>query len=133
MRLLFVAAFLILVGCGPAPAEQTPAPDPKPVCVPLKAPPEDSPSNSSYANGDGRPPARFQRYEDAMVAFRSKERIQEICGPPPCGYVIQGCVKEGVVYVPHPCLDADLTDTNFTGVLCHELGHVSGWPSAHGE
>lgn len=82
------------------------------------------------------PPARFRGDAEATVHFVAADQIGPICAPglPPlqCGYVWSACTAidpPRVMTVPNPCTRPD---DAYAALLCHELGHVNGWPATHG-
>jgi hypothetical protein len=83
------------------------------------------------------PPDRFQRDSAALTIYASQEVIAHYCGPlgtPGAPAVAcSGKTNEGVpiLFAPNPCLlaEGDL----YAAILCHELGHLNGWPKEHGD
>lgn len=75
------------------------------------------------------PPSRFQA-DVAVVTVFSADAVARYCGPALACVII---MKDGskAVLMPNPCLVG--TDDAFAGILCHEIGHVNGWPPTHGK
>lgn len=84
---------------------------------------------------DGRPPDRFQDDRTVTVQFTDQRGINEAChprfGPPPAGMKTNACATGRRVIAPNPC-DYPESET-FAHLLCHELAHMNGWPSTHGD
>lgn len=78
-------------------------------------------------NFDGWPPVRYTKNNTAFVHFTDKKSIARGClddrdeacsfGPP------------NELYVPNPC-KFDARD-DYARLLCHEIGHLNGWPDNH--
>lgn len=88
---------------------------------------------------DGTPPERFRANAHAVVVTSSPAGVAEYCAKlagsrPPPGMVIKACTfdHEGVtiVLMPNPCGYPDSDE--YAHYLCHEFGHVNGWPGTHG-
>jgi hypothetical protein len=83
------------------------------------------------------PPERFQHDAAAIMIFGHAEVIASLCPHEEDGDEVTlacaGSTGDGkpVIVVPNPCLAAggDL----YAAILCHELGHVNGWPKEHGD
>jgi hypothetical protein len=84
---------------------------------------------------DARPPVRFQDDAVFLVEVRDQRGINAECqllfGVPPEGMKTDACTIDGRVIAPNPC-DYSLTET-YARMLCHEMGHVNGWPPVHGQ
>lgn len=78
---------------------------------------------------DGDPPPRFQGDNAAIVVF-TNPNLADTCGLPPKGLTFLGCRRGKVVFVPNPC--PRKSTERYAQTLCHELGHVNGWPGSHG-
>jgi len=133
----FSAALLLISGCVPVRhADTRSATTSAPQCqkpqIVLVKPDHPVAPNSTYYS-DGAPPARFRADNQVEVVFRSPTEVARICGggtPPTCGMQILACQQGGKIYMPNPCGSAE----EFYGrLLCHELGHLNGWPSTHGD
>jgi hypothetical protein len=74
---------------------------------------------------DGMPPTRFRAPRKMKVETGSVAK----CGTPAKGFVFEGCTDGVVVHVPNPC---DFPNESFAVLLCHEQGHLQGWPADHG-
>lgn len=81
------------------------------------------------------PPYEFRHDVAVQVEFLSAARVGRRCaergvkflGMP--GYNSGGCADATLMTVPNPC-DAQSSGW-YARLLCHELGHVNGWPSDH--
>lgn len=73
-----------------------------------------------------RPPTRFQGDTEAVVVFTTEGEVQSRC-PTPRGKIAVGCTVAGTIYVPNACRWRD----PYAVLLCHEMGHVSGWSGFH--
>lgn len=78
---------------------------------------------------DSTPPVKYQGNVSAIVSFGTVGK----CGVAPPGYVFLGCTINGViVHLPNPCsLPAHVLPDSFSHLVCHEMGHVNGWPANH--
>ncbi len=81
------------------------------------------------------PPARFRDETSAQIQTIDPAYIGDVCGllmrgPPPVGMAYLACTQDGRVYIPNPCA---YPDEPYAATLCHELGHVQGWPREHPE
>jgi hypothetical protein len=83
----------------------------------------------------GKPPVRFRGDTTALVMFVSdvetacrKAGLKHVAGT-----VTEGCTVLGgerpVVIIPNGCKKSGQYAVN----ICHEIGHVNGWPPTHGE
>lgn len=87
--------------------------------------------------GEVLPPDRYQGDGAAIVLFGHQDTIARLCGKPgPDGIgplACTGTLKDGtpIVVVPNPCIAARAE--LYAAILCHELGHVNGWPGTHGD
>lgn len=82
---------------------------------------------------DSPPPLRFRGDRTVTVEFVQPPLIDFRCGDvpvPPDKHRI-GCTHGLTVTMPNPCLYAP--NDYYAQVLCHELGHVNGWPPTHGD
>lgn len=75
------------------------------------------------------PPERF-RADAAAVALFSSAAVAQACGG---AIACAGRNAKGIpiVALPHPCALAGREI--YATILCHELGHVNGWPGTHGD
>lgn len=84
---------------------------------------------------DGIPPERFHRQVAvARVIFVPKNRIAATCHvQAPAGLGVVACSRpeKNLIIMPDPCPAAD-TDY-YARIACHELGHLAGWPTTHGD
>lgn len=92
-----------------------------------------APNSSLY--DDSTPPPRFHGDKRVVVEFTDQRGIDIGChprfGPPPAGMKTNGCATGKKIIVPNPC-DYAKRD-GYAQLLCHELAHMNGWPSTHGE
>jgi len=95
---------------------------PTPATAPALAP-------NSTLYSDGIPPARYQG--NNSLALTVVDDLNTVCGTPPPGKHFLGCVRGGRTFMPNPCRTA--SEHPYPRILCHELGHVNGWPGTHGD
>ena len=103
------------------------------VCVPVPTPPLPAPHYAAMPQYprtmyfDGMPPERFRTPRIATVSNGSVAK----CGsPPPEKHTyFEACVRGNMVHMPNPC---DYPQEKFATLLCHEYGHLEGWPADHG-
>lgn len=81
---------------------------------------------------DDRPPERYQRNATFTIELKDQSGIDRTCQPlfgtPPKGMKTDACATGERVILPNPCAyDQEV----YARMLCHELGHVNGWPSSH--
>jgi hypothetical protein len=82
------------------------------------------------------PPAEYTGDASALVYFRANEEvINTACKNKNPATMILGCVyrptKSGepmLMIIGNPC---DYPDERYARHVCHELGHVNGWPANH--
>lgn len=78
------------------------------------------------------PPHQYRVDETvAAIMFTTPDKVDVGCGnKDPKHWQIFACsqIEGSRVLMPHPCL---YTDDNYARLLCHELGHISGWPADH--
>ena len=90
---------------------------------------------NSTVLSDVTPPARYQGDATMTVQATDQAGINAACNPlfgaPPAGMKTNACATGRRVVVPNPCR-FDQSD-RYAHLLCHELGHVNGWPSTHGD
>jgi hypothetical protein len=84
---------------------------------------------------DGRPPSAFQHDATVTVEFAGQQKIDDTCHPlfgaPPKGMRTMACDTGKKVLMPNPCTYPE--SDRYAHLLCHELGHVNGWPPTHGD
>ena len=84
---------------------------------------------------DSRPPEVFQRDATMTLELANQDEINDTChalfGAPPAGMRTQACTTGQRVVMPNPCTFPD--SDAYAHLLCHELGHLNGWPSTHGD
>lgn len=80
------------------------------------------------------PPARFRADATVSLQLSDQRGIDGQChpafGPPPAGMKTDACAIGGRIVAPNPC-SYPASDA-YAHLLCHELGHVNGWPRTHG-
>lgn len=85
---------------------------------------------------DGSPPARFRGANDARVVFSDNVGRDCVDAGHKIGFrartdLTNACAvlggPETVLIVKNPCRESG----EYARVLCHELGHVNGWPVNH--
>lgn len=74
------------------------------------------------------PPAHMRGDAMATVAFTANP--ERLCGTPPAGMRIAGCLRPypggaHIMVVPNPCPYA--ATEPYARIVCHEMGHVNGW------
>ncbi len=83
---------------------------------------------------DGRPPGRFTGEATTLVQVTDQAGVNRACHPlfgaPPAGMKTDACFTGERMVLPNPC---DFPEERYARMLCHELGHVNGWPSTHGD
>lgn len=88
----------------------------------------------SYVDS-GMPPVRFRADNAAVVIFTGRQGIDQMCGVAGPNYIVLACTHSingtPVVTMPNPCGYGD-TEA-FAKIMCHEMGHVNGWPADHGD
>jgi hypothetical protein len=80
-----------------------------------------------------QPPERFQHAATFVVEVQNQQAIDARCQPlfgtPPPGMKTDACSMNGRVILPNPCA---YPSESYARMLCHEMGHVNGWPPTHG-
>jgi hypothetical protein len=78
---------------------------------------------------DGPPPVRFQHDTSATITFTDPPEIARQCHAPVDE--TEGCADIGPVHrkiwITNPCRVRE----HYAQILCHELGHLNGWPANH--
>lgn len=93
-----------------------------------------SPQKTAYSSD--WPPMRYRRDNGALVMFVSPELAVKMCGPPEkpdqtrAGCGVMGDNGVWVLAILNPCLFP--SDDLYALLVCHELGHINGWPADHG-
>lgn len=77
------------------------------------------------------PPARYQGAAFALAQFADTATVLRVCGGSAheAGVMVEACVRNSVIIAPNPCQWPG-SDT-YAQLLCHEMGHVNGWPANH--
>lgn len=105
------------------------------LCVSSAAIPQATLAPNSTLYSDATPPLRFQGSAAAVVVMVNPSDIASFCGSTgDKRYVIVACSKivngTPIIAIPNPCIwDGE----RFGHLLCHEKGHVLGWPATHGD
>lgn len=74
------------------------------------------------------PPMRFRKDRSFRLEIMEPAELSKACGDP-AFIACEGETIRGVrVIVPNPCGWSG----EYAHILCHELGHVNGWPRLHG-
>lgn len=76
---------------------------------------------------DAVPPARYQTNNIAQVVFVDRADIQRICRSSNPNVV--ACASGNTIIMQNPCPSAYYS--YYAQIMCHELGHVNGWPGYH--
>ena len=75
----------------------------------------------------GNPPPRFQHNATVIVHFSTPAEIED-----ECGIGALACSLDHEIWARNPCTTKEAADlTSLDSDLCHELGHVNGWPGNH--
>ncbi|MGZ8363994.1 MAG: hypothetical protein ACXW3D_08730 [Caulobacteraceae bacterium] len=99
------------------------------------AAPASQPANSTPFS-DGLPPSRYRSQADitTLLEVTNQPGIDKACSalftPPPPGMKTNACFTGQKIIMPNPC---DFPNETYAKLLCHEMGHVNGWPSTHGD
>lgn len=75
------------------------------------------------------PPQRYQGDNVAVLTFSASAPADCAGGSREFGVTVEACTRGNLVTVPNPC--AWPGSDPYAQLLCHELGHVNGWPSNH--
>ena len=126
MILRLICATLALALSAPAATVSAQESCPAPIAVPETV----TTPNATYYS-DGMPPARYRGNARATVRFSSQDEIVDLCGRPPCGLVVLACQQHKQLVMPNPCTYG--AADKYAKLLCHELGHLNGWPATHGD
>lgn len=93
---------------------------------------------TAWGNGtlyfDGWPPPRYTRNATAFVHFAGEQAITAKCDaddPSPADMTTEGCSfgPPNEIYIPNPCTFP--AGDRYARLLCHEIGHLNGWPDNH--
>jgi len=126
MRGLLMALALLM-----APSQAVPQTLPQQVCSkPVPVPSSALAQNSTYYS-DGMPPERFRANRKVMIQFGGQADIERVCGKAPCNMIMLACQPPNLLMLPNPCKYGPSDE--FAKLVCHELGHLNGWPATHGD
>jgi hypothetical protein len=84
--------------------------------------------------GTSPPPDRFRGNTHATVQFETPRHINQLCRTKdtPAGSRLYACIaRDGHIIMPNPCV-YPMHPGSYDELLCHELGHINGWPVTHG-
>ncbi len=87
------------------------------------------PAQAQTLWSDAIPPERYQKEAGALVFFRID--VSQLCGQSGHARPFIACQAGETIVLPMPCPYA-ATET-YARIVCHEIGHRSGWPASHGE
>lgn len=73
-----------------------------------------------------RPPERYQESRSAVVDFMGEGEAYAYCTST-IGTPAIACANGYRIWIDNPCLHQG----PYAALLCHELGHVNGWPGDH--
>lgn len=81
---------------------------------------------------DGSPPKRYRHDTWARIHVASPETVTRMCDDgrkPPNGWYVEACqIGDSFdLWLPNPCP----VHEEYAQTLCHELGHINGWPDSH--
>jgi hypothetical protein len=96
------------------------APMPKIVIIPAPV----APAVALYSTA--APPERYRRNASFRITIMDEAAIGGACGD--SGFIACEISGQRRVIISNPCL----FDGEYAHRLCHELGHVNGWPRMHG-
>jgi hypothetical protein len=108
-------------------------------CIPMSQAPRDPPLPKNVPNATwyntGSPPIRYQKDVTVTIHFQSPEKIdrdsqgpRSVCGSAVFAYTN---ANNKTMHMPNPCTYPQ-TDA-YARLMCHEMGHVNGWPGYHGD
>lgn len=91
-----------------------------------------APNSTPYSSSV--PPLRYQQGAASILVTVHPSMLPSMCNlKVPKGYELKACMyrKDGVpvIFMPNPCAVAE----EYAQILCHEQGHVNGWPGTHGD
>ena len=126
LRSVILAASLLI------PSPVAPATIGEAICsAPVAVPATVTTPNATYYS-DKLPPQRFRSNGRVLVRFADQRTIDRECGKAPCNMVTLGCLQSSVIMIlPNPCSYGP--DDDYAVLVCHELGHLNGWPATHGD
>jgi len=93
-----------------------------------------SPTGFGTPNDDDWPPVRYRGNVGAYVHFTTQFVITAKCDagdPDPPDLYTVACAwgPPNELYLPNPCWFPK-TDS-YARIVCHEMGHLNGWPDNH--
>jgi hypothetical protein len=74
------------------------------------------------------PPARYQSNTTATVEFLAAEAIIPRCLERGANVLANACADRELITITNPCA---YQHESYAKRLCHEMGHVAGWPADH--
>lgn len=84
-----------------------------------------APAIALYSNAV--PPARFRKDASFSITIMPAAAIGRACGD--AAFIACSEIGGQHVIISNPCL---FQGEEYARQLCHELGHVNGWPRMHG-
>jgi hypothetical protein len=130
---MFLRPFAAIAAALLIPAPVAPAQAPTTCSAPVAVPPSVTTPNSTYYS-DSLPPARFRGDNSIKVRFSDQAGVDAVCGKAPCNMVTLACTsvrRPQLMTLPNPCRYP--TSDGYAQLVCHELGHLNGWPATHGD
>lgn len=89
--------------------------------------PPNAPPNATWTT-DSYPPLRFRLSgTTTMVTFIDPKDMQEACGSESPRVI--ACARGDRIIMPNACYSVSY----YGQILCHEVGHIQGWPGYHGD
>ena len=88
---------------------------------------------TEYGGSAVLPPAQYQVDASSFVRFGDRVDIQRECTGRVGNHSIAcATIGGGSIWIENPCdvYQADRSQ-HYAALLCHELGHVNGWPADH--
>jgi hypothetical protein len=78
----------------------------------------------------GFPPVGYQGSVSAAVHFMDQAAVAAICEERGLS-LTAACAEIGgsQIWIENPC---DWPGDSYAQLLCHEIGHINGWPANHG-
>lgn len=77
------------------------------------------------------PPIEYQRNNGARIVFATRQELHRRCSSSHAAACTDKIGDEWIIFMPNPCNEPKREA--YAMKLCHELGHVNGWPADHGK
>jgi hypothetical protein len=74
------------------------------------------------------PPKQFQRATVAQVEFLPSHEIIPRCIERGAAILANACADTKLITITNPC---EYPSESYAKRLCHEMGHINGWNTAH--